>query len=143
MLYGIKISYQVSRRTLLSRFRFCRCDHVYSKNEKLAVWSLRSVVPPFAPPDTAFAVCSLCLLPLLIRLCPFSRLVLVVLIARLLLVLTQLCSLLFARGACCACRPPLHSETVNISADAATALLRHFSWNRERLFDQVRRLQDA
>ncbi|CAM9350993.1 unnamed protein product [Choristocarpus tenellus] len=28
------------------------------------------------------------------------------------------------------------SDTVNISADAATALLRHFSWNRERLFDQ-------
>ncbi|CAM9276486.1 unnamed protein product [Ectocarpus sp. 8 AP-2014] len=28
------------------------------------------------------------------------------------------------------------SETVNISAEAATALLRHFSWNRERLFDQ-------
>lgn len=32
----------------------------------------------------------------------------------------------------------LRSETVNISADAATALLRYFSWNRERLFDQVR-----
>lgn len=30
------------------------------------------------------------------------------------------------------------SETVNISTDAATALLRHFAWNRERLFDQVR-----
>ncbi|CAN0036522.1 unnamed protein product [Discosporangium mesarthrocarpum] len=28
------------------------------------------------------------------------------------------------------------SETVNISTDAATALLRYFSWNRERLFDQ-------
>ena len=38
---------------------------------------------------------------------------------------------------CCSC--PNYSETVNISADAATALLRHFAWNRERLFDQVSR----
>lgn len=34
---------------------------------------------------------------------------------------------------------PENSETVNISEDDATALLRYFSWNRERLFDQVMR----